>query len=191
MFRFMTAFLHDLDLFKHISRYLGLQTSYFYFIYIIRFVFSTAFQRRNSNCSTAKTREDTAKRKRKGENFGLAFLQYLDLVKHISRNLRLQTSDFQLIFFIRFVSISFPMPYSKLFYCKNSRRSGENNAKSGRRKKHSSFNDSLRFTGDHFPQAAFYDDVIVRRSRKSPAISLLTCEVIAKCRTAISSFLKI
>ena len=46
------------------------------------------------------------------------------------------------------------MPYSKLFYCKNSRRSSEKNAKSGRRKKHSLFNDSLWFTGDHFPMAA-------------------------------------
>ena len=108
MFRFMTAFLHDLDLFKHISRYLRPQMSDFYFIYIIRFVFPLAFQRRNSNCSTAKTREDTAKRKRKGENNGSAFLQDLDLVKHISRNLRLQTSDFQLIFFIRFV---FPLAF--------------------------------------------------------------------------------
>ena len=108
MFRFMTAFLHDLDLFKHISRYLGLQTSDFYLIYVIRFVFSSAFQRRNLNCSTAKTREATAKRKRKVEKNGSAFLQDLDSVKYILRYLRLQTSDFQLIFFIRFV---FPLAF--------------------------------------------------------------------------------
>ena len=39
-----TAFLHDLNLFKHISGYLELQSSNLYFIYIIRFVFSLAFQ---------------------------------------------------------------------------------------------------------------------------------------------------
>ena len=42
----------------------------FYFIDIIRFVCSLAFQRRILNCSTAKTREDTAKRKRKVESDG-------------------------------------------------------------------------------------------------------------------------
>ena len=98
-----TAFLHDLNLFKHISRYLGLQSSDLYFICIIRFVFPLAFKRHNSNCSTAKTLEDTAKRKRKAENNSLVFLQDLDSVKHISRYLGLLSSDFNLIFIIRFV----------------------------------------------------------------------------------------
>ena len=41
---------------------------YSYSTVIIRFVFSLAFQRRIQNCSTAKTREDIAKRKQKVEN---------------------------------------------------------------------------------------------------------------------------
>ena len=52
---------------------------------IIRFVFPLAFQCRIRNCSTAKTREDMAKRKRKVENDDSAFLHFLDLFKHISR----------------------------------------------------------------------------------------------------------
>ena len=152
------AFLHDLDLFKHISLYLGLQTSDFYFIYIIRFVFPLAFQRHNSNCSTAKTREDTAKRKQKVENNGMAFLQDLDSVKHILRYLRLQTSNFYFIlsFYHQIcLFISFPMPYSKLFYCKNLQRYGKKIVKSRRRKKPCFFNDSFIFTRENFPQASF------------------------------------
>ena len=57
--------------------------------YIVRFVFPLAFQCRIQNCSTAKTREDIAKRKRKVENDGSAFLHFLDLFKHISRILGL------------------------------------------------------------------------------------------------------
>ena len=62
--------------------------------YIFRFVFPLAFQRRIPKCSTAKTREDIAKRKRKVENDGSAFLNFLDSFKHFSRFLRLQASDF-------------------------------------------------------------------------------------------------
>ena len=48
-----------------ISRAVGIR-----FLIVIRFVFSIAFQRRIGNCSTAKTREDIVKRKRKVENDG-------------------------------------------------------------------------------------------------------------------------
>ena len=48
--------------------------------YIIRFVFPLAFQRRIRNCSTAKTREDIAKRKRKVENDGSVFLTFFGFV---------------------------------------------------------------------------------------------------------------
>ena len=61
---------------------LGCNVDIQFFIYfIIRFV---SFPTRISNCSTSKTREDTAKRKQKVKNDCSAFLQYLDLVKHIS-----------------------------------------------------------------------------------------------------------
>ena len=74
------------------QRFLGLQMSdflMFIILYIIRFVFPLAFQCRIRNCSTAKTREDIAKRKRKVENGGSAFLHFLDSFKHISRFLGL------------------------------------------------------------------------------------------------------
>ena len=57
-----------------------------------------------------------------------------------------------LLHFYHCLFIRFPMPYFKLFYCKNSRRYSEKNVKRGRHKKHCFFNDSLRFTEDHFPQ---------------------------------------
>ena len=75
--------------FSFLLRFLGLQTSDFLMFYIIRFVFPLAFQCRIRNCSTAKTREDMAKRKRKVENDGSAFLNFLDSFKHISRFLGL------------------------------------------------------------------------------------------------------
>ena len=56
---------------------------------IIRFVCPLAFQCRIPNYSTAKTREDMAKRKRKVENDCSAFLHFLDSFKHISRFLGL------------------------------------------------------------------------------------------------------
>ena len=55
----------------------------------IRFVFPLAFQRRILNCSTAKTREATAKRKWKVENDVSAFLLFLDSCKLISQFLEL------------------------------------------------------------------------------------------------------
>ena len=56
---------------------------------VIRFVCPLAFQCRIRNCSTAKAREDIAKRKRKVENDGSAFLHFFYLFKCISRFLRL------------------------------------------------------------------------------------------------------
>ena len=55
------------NIFRNFS---GCRRPIFNCYYIIRFVFSLAFQRRIRNCSTAKTREDIAKRKRKVENEG-------------------------------------------------------------------------------------------------------------------------
>ena len=93
---------------------------------IIRFVCPLAFQCHIQNCSTAKTREDMAKRKRKVENDCLAFLHFLDSFKHISRFLGLQAFDFLMFIYHQIrLSISFPTLYSKLFYCKNSRRYSE------------------------------------------------------------------
>ena len=48
----------------------GYRRPIFECFYIIRFVFPLAFQCHIQNCSTAKTREDMAKRKRKVENDG-------------------------------------------------------------------------------------------------------------------------
>ena len=67
----------------------GYRRPIFLCFYIIRFVFPIAFQCPIRNCSTAKTREDMAKRKRKVENDGSAFLHFLDSFKHISRFLGL------------------------------------------------------------------------------------------------------
>ena len=50
---------------------------------IIRFVFPLAFQRRIQNYSTANTREDITKRKRKVENDVPAFLHYFGFVQII------------------------------------------------------------------------------------------------------------
>ena len=55
----------------------------------IRFVCPLAFQCHIPNYSTAKTREDMAKRKRKVKNDCLAFLHFLDSFKHILRFLGL------------------------------------------------------------------------------------------------------
>ena len=56
---------------------------------IIRFVCPLAFQCRIPNYSTAKTREDMVKRKRKVKNYYSAFLHFLDSFKHILRFLGL------------------------------------------------------------------------------------------------------
>ena len=58
---------------------------------VIRFLFPLALQcrARIPNYSSAKTREDMAKRKRKVENDCLAFLHFLDSFKHISQFLGL------------------------------------------------------------------------------------------------------
>ena len=53
-----------LDSLNYVTRLLRLWSSDFYFILIIRFVFPLAFQHRTV-FTTAKTREDTAKRMRK------------------------------------------------------------------------------------------------------------------------------
>ena len=53
---------------------------------IIKFVFPLAFQCHIRNCSTAKTPEDIAKRKRK--TMVRLFLHFLDLFKHISSGCR-------------------------------------------------------------------------------------------------------
>ena len=103
MFRFMTAFLHDLDLFKHISRYLGLQTSDFHFIYIIRFVFSLLSKAVIQTVLLQKLAKLRRKENEKAKIMAWAFLQDLDSVKHISRYLGLQTTNFYFIFIIRFV----------------------------------------------------------------------------------------
>ena len=101
---------------------------------IIRFVCPLAFQCRIPNYSTAKTREDMAKRKRKVANNCLAFLHFLDSFKHISRFLWLQAFDFLMFIYHQIcLSISFPTPYSKLFYCKNSQRYSENKTESRKR----------------------------------------------------------
>ena len=73
-----------------ISRAVGVR----FLIFIIIFVFSLSFQRHIRNCSTAKTCEDIAKRKRKFENDGSAFLLFLDSFKHISRFRGLKAFDF-------------------------------------------------------------------------------------------------
>ena len=74
--------------------FLGCRCSILISEIIIRFVFPLAFQCHIPSYSTAKTREDMAKRKRKVENDCSAFLHFLDSFKHISRFLGLQTSDF-------------------------------------------------------------------------------------------------
>ena len=61
---------------------------------IIRFVFPLAFQCHIPNCSTTKTREATAKRKRKVENDVSAFLHFLDSFKPLSRFLGREAFDF-------------------------------------------------------------------------------------------------
>ena len=65
-----SAFLHFLDLFKHISDFSGCRRSVLISETVIRFFFPLAFQRCIRNCSTAKTCKDIAKRKRKVENNG-------------------------------------------------------------------------------------------------------------------------
>ena len=72
----------------------GSRSPIFKFFKIIRFVFPLAFQCRIRNCSTAKSREDMAKRKRKVENDGSAFLHFMDSFKHISLYLGLWVFDF-------------------------------------------------------------------------------------------------
>ena len=64
------TFLHDLDLFKHSSQFLGLQMSNFNFETIVKFVFPLAFQHNIPNCSTAKTRKATLNTKQKIEDDG-------------------------------------------------------------------------------------------------------------------------
>ena len=56
---------------------------------VIRFVCPLSFRCRIRNCSTAKTREDIAKRKRKVENDVSAFFHFLNLFKHTLRFLGL------------------------------------------------------------------------------------------------------
>ena len=51
----------------------GYRRSIFECFHIIRFVFPLAFQCQIQNCSTAKTREEIVKRKRKVENYDSAF----------------------------------------------------------------------------------------------------------------------
>ena len=96
---------------------------------IIRFVFALAFWRFIPNCSTANIREDRTKRILKVKNDG-AFLLNLDSFKH--KTWFLGAVGIRFLFInpheIRLCT-SFPTPYSKLFYCKNSRRYDENNMK--------------------------------------------------------------
>ena len=71
------------NIFRNFS---GCRRPIFNCFYIIRFVFSLAFQCCIRNCSTAKTSKDIAKRKRKVEIDGLTVLQLLwrlDTVYHI------------------------------------------------------------------------------------------------------------
>ena len=76
---------------------------------IIRFFFPLAFQRRIPSCSTAKTREATAKRKRKIENDVSAFLHFLDSFKHISFDFSgCRSPIFKCCYIIRFV---FPLSF--------------------------------------------------------------------------------
>ena len=67
----------------------GSRRPIFKYFYIIRFVFPLAFQCRILNYSTAKTREDMAKRKRKVKNDCSAFLHFFYSFEHILRFLGL------------------------------------------------------------------------------------------------------
>ena len=90
---------------------------------IIFLLYSLAFQCRIPSYSTAKTREDIAKRKRKT-------MVRLFFIFWIRSNIFRDFSGCRRPIFKCFDIIRFPMPYSKILYCKNSRRYGEKKTES-------------------------------------------------------------
>ena len=67
--KIMTQLLFKIWIWSNIFREIsGSRRPIFSFFFFIRFVFPLAFQCHILNCSTAKTCEDPAKRKQKGEN---------------------------------------------------------------------------------------------------------------------------
>ena len=90
--------------------FLGCRLPIFKCVDIIRFVIPLAFQRCIPNCFTIKTREATAKRKRKVENDVSAFLHFW-IRSNIFRNFSGSRSPiFNCFYIIRFV---FPFAFQR------------------------------------------------------------------------------